>query len=128
MNRNQKTLLRNVVFTFATVVIFAVGWLYINADYGEVSYPAYQAATALYGACLAKSETRVAKIQTLIEPAGALEVEERNKNSNDSLGLTKITDQERAWLQSIITKAEDGRWDAAAAAAKQMMVDQIDRG
>ena len=63
----------------------------------KVSYPAYQVATALYGASLAKSEPRIEAIQDLLN------------NGNDKLDVTGITETERQCLQDIIEDARTAR-------------------
>ena len=42
-------------------------WILFLRGYGEVSQPTYDFALALYGACLAKSEARIDKIESALD-------------------------------------------------------------
>lgn len=127
MSNNQKPRRNVIVSGLVGVAVLIGGWMWLNAGYGKISYPAYQTATALYGACLAKSDARVAKVRRLISRTSTSDGADDNEAGPADLDLSKITYQEHAWLRSIITQAENGRWEAAAAAAKQMMDEQIVR-
>ncbi len=96
-----------VTLTAATVYFFC------SQGYGKVSRRTYDMATAIYGACLAKSEIRVDKIQRLL--------------SDDDTDSPEISPRERKWIDNIIRKAKNGNWESAAKAAKQIMEDQVER-
>jgi len=101
-----------LAISLPVVLIIAVLALYFNRGYGPVSYPAYQIATALYGASLAKSAPRIDAIEKLLD------------DGSDKLDVSEITEQERKWLQSIIKNARAKRWEAAASNAKRIMESQ----
>lgn len=92
--------------TVLVIIVLAVIW---NRGYGPVSYPAYKMATALYGACLVKSEPRIDAIEVLLEEGG------------DGFEVEKISPQERKWLQAIIDAAQTDDWQTASANAKRLM-------
>ncbi|MDB4778365.1 hypothetical protein OAG68_02805 [bacterium] len=96
-------------------VALAAGAVYFlcNQGYGKVSRRTYDMATAIYGACLARSENRVDKIQQLL--------------SQDTAETSDMSIRERKWLNNIIQKAKNGNWESAAKAAKRIMEDQVVR-
>ncbi len=79
-------------------------------SYGEVSERAYEIATATYGACLAKDENRLAKIEELL---------------NDQEFASDLSAEESDWILQMVTTARSGDWESAAKSAKQMMLDQV---
>lgn len=116
----------------ALVAIIALV-VFLNRGYGTVSYPAYKIATALYGACLAKSEPRIDAIQLLLsesEDQGDRQDQSDQRDVTDpdigsnGLEFDKISQQERTWLQSIIDAAKSADWNTAATEAKRLMEDQ----
>lgn len=98
------------IFLIATASIYLIA----NRGYGKVSRESYDMATAIYGACLAKSEPRVEKVEQLIL-------------ASDGSANDPMTKQERQWLIGIIQKAKNGNWDSAANSARRIMEDQIER-
>lgn len=77
--------------------------------YGEVSKQTYDFATALYPACLAKSEERVEKVEALLD---------------DETRTDQMSEEELGWIRDIVSQAKAGKWESAAAAAKRMLKDQ----
>ena len=78
--------------------------------YDEVSPTAYEYAKALYSVTNRKAQDRLPSVTDGIQT---------------SLEDGKLTDRENAWLIDIVRKAEDGHWEAANRAARQMMEDQV---
>ncbi len=105
---NKSSLLAIIVVIGLAVV--AMGFFF-NRGYGKVSPRTYECATALYGACLAKSEERIAKVEALF----------------DEPDTEEIPSTERVWLERIIEQAKRGEWKKASAAARRMMEDQVER-
>ncbi len=100
-------------------ILLAVGLLVIvgiylisGRGYGKVSERSYKVATALYGACLSKSEARLEAISQLI-------VDDKDTEE-------PIPSHELAWLTSIVEQAQDGNWESAARSSKRMMEDQVE--
>lgn len=99
MSNNQK-------MAAGSIVIFvALGLLYILVfrGYGEVSPKAYEFASAIYGACLTKNQTRLQKAAELIAAD------------------EELPDNERRILNSMIQTAQNGSWESAAANAKRLL-------
>lgn len=95
------------------VVVLVVGTTLLLAGcggYGKVSDTAYEVATAVYSACLAESEARIDRVEDLLD---------------DEAFVEQMSDEEVQWLRSIIAKARDGKWQAAAKKARRMMEDQV---
>lgn len=104
----------HVISILAVILVAAASiFLISNQGYGKVSRESYDMATAIYGACLAKSEIRLQKIEQLI-------------HINNRTAPDPMTDRERKWLKSIIQKAKNGNWESAANSARRMMEDQIE--
>jgi hypothetical protein len=95
------------VFLLAAILV-VWGYLWMNQGYGEVSQQTYEFSKAIYGACLAKSEQRLDKIQNLLD---------------DSSG-DQLPGHERKWLEAIISNARAENWKVAAKEARSMMEDQ----
>lgn len=114
MSETKKTsFLAEKFFPWLLGCAIAVGLLmFPGCGYGKVSYPTYQAATALYGACLAKSETRIEAVEELIA------------TGNEEFDIEEISAEEHGWLAAVIQEARSGQWESAAAKAKRMMQDQ----
>ena len=100
-------------------ILLAIGLLVIvgiylssGRGYGKVSDRSYKVATALYSACLSKSEARLEKVSQLI-------VDDEDTDQ-------PIPSHERAWLTSIVEQAQGGDWAAAAQSSKRMMEDQVE--
>jgi hypothetical protein len=83
-----------------------------SRGYGKVSPDAYEVSKALYGACLAKNDSRLDSVEELCE-------------EGTEHGL-EITDTERRWLKSMVDTARKGDWKSAAQSARQMMEDQVE--
>ena len=98
----------------ATGLLVVTVGIYLSSGrgYGKVSDRSYKVATALYGACLSKNEARLEKIGELIV---------------DEEGVDEpIPSHERAWLTSIVERAQEGDWASAAQSSKRMMEDQVE--
>ena len=106
---------RNVLALGLCVIgIALIAYYYFGSPkYGEVGPDAYAVAKAVYGACLAEDDERLGKAVELVKQA----------NTPDS--SIKLTDQEKNWLNSIIQKAQNGKWQVAANMARQLMKDQV---
>lgn len=98
------------VIIFAASVLLAAGYLCYPFGYGTLSDGAYDLALASYGACLAKSESRVDKIEAILD---------------DPEYAAKLSDQEIGWFRNLISQSRSDRWDQATTIAKQMMQDQV---
>lgn len=112
---NNSSSWRTVIGIVLVCGLVLVSYLSFNRGYGKVSYPTYQVATALYSACLSKSEARVDQIKSLLEDEG----------NPQEFDIASITDKERVWLSAIIRKAKSSDWESAAAEAKRMLDDQL---
>lgn len=100
-----------IVLAIGLLVIIGI-YLSSGRGYGKVSDRSYKVATALYSACLSKSEARLEKVSQLI---------------GDDKGTDEpIPSHERVWLTSIVEQAQDGDWASAAQASKRMMEDQVE--
>ena len=103
-----------ILLAVGLLIIIAAIYLSSTRGYGKVSDRSYKIATALYGACLSKSEARLETIGQLISDA--------SEDSSDE----PIPNRERAWLNSILQQAQDGDWESAAESCKRMMEDQVE--
>ena len=97
----------------AALSLVAVGaiWFWSSSGYGKISENAYELAVASYGACLAKSDQRIERIESML--------------SSDEFA-SSMTQQEIGWFQDLLADAKSERWDSAASVAKQMMQDQVE--
>ena len=95
------------------LVLAVVVYLWVNNGYGKVSPKTYELSKALYGACLAKSDERIEKVDLIL-------------SAESARGGVEITRQEKAWLNRIIRKARNGKWEAAAKSSRRMMEDQVE--
>ena len=98
----------------AAIALLVIVGIYLSSGrgYGKVTDRSYKVATALYGACLSKSEERLEKVSLLIV---------------DDEGVdAPIPSHERAWLTSIVEQAQNGDWESAAQSSKRMMEDQVE--
>lgn len=92
------------------IAAIAAGYLLWPSGYGQLSHPAYDLAIASYGACLAKSENRIDRIEALLDnPQFAQE----------------LSRQEEGWFRDLIAQARSQKWQRAANMARQMMQDQV---
>lgn len=92
-----------------SALVLAV-FFWLNSGYGEISKNAYDLAIASYGACLSQSETRIAKVESLLaDPAFAID----------------MSDQEQKWFRDLIAKTKSDQWQKAAKIARRMMEDQV---
>ena len=95
---------------FAIALLGAI-YLFFPTGYGTISGEAYDLALASYGACLAKSESRVEKIEAML---------------NESEYSEKLSERETRWFRDLIAQTRSGRWNQATPIAKRMMEDQVD--
>lgn len=93
------------------VLSAAIAWWLSREHYGDISDKAYELATATYGACMAKSEQRIDRVEALLD---------------DKEIASQISEQEMRWFRSIIQRARSDNWTSAAKSAKQMMQDQVE--
>lgn len=91
-------------------LLFVGGILVAGCGYGEVSPNTYQYAQALYGLTNKRAEAKLDPVSAQIESARA---------------AGELPDREAEWLQAIVADARRGDWQAANAAARRMMEDQI---
>lgn len=113
MNQYENQNSPRVWIFLAIVALVAVAiYLSLGRGYGKVSPRSYKVATALYGACLSKSEARLEKISQLIV--------------DDEATDEPIPDHEATWLTSIVEQAKNGDWESAAQSSKRMMEDQVE--
>lgn len=103
MKRNFN--ISNVLILIACLFCVTLGC----TGYGKVSDRTYELAKALYSICNAKDEQRLAKIRTMI--------------SDEKSGVA-MTSREIDWLEDIVEQAAAGKWESAAAKARQLMEDQ----
>jgi len=99
----------------ALLITIAIGigiLFWLGSGYGEVSPDAYRVARALYSCCLAKSELRLERVESLLEGA-------------DDSQTIEISPQERQWLAAMVAQAKEGDWQSAAKASRQMMENQV---
>jgi len=113
MNKSQQNSSTGKWILLAVGLLVIVGiYLSTGRGYGKVTDRSYKVATALYGACLSKSEERLEKVSLLIV---------------DDEGVDEpIPSHERAWLEAIVEQAQDGNWESAAKSSKRMMEDQVE--
>lgn len=79
-------------------------------SYGRISPTAYEFAKALYSICNRQAHEA-------LDPVGDQITQAQEEG--------ELSEQEASWLGDVIAHARDGDWDAAAAAARQMMEDQV---
>ena len=104
----SESAVKKIVFALLAIVLLVVGSWWMNRGYGTVSHQTYEFSKAIYGACLAKSEQRLDKIEELLDdPSNA-----------------ELPSHERKWLDAIISNARAEKWEAAAKKARSMMEDQ----
>ena len=104
---------RWILLPIGLMVMVVIGiYLTTGRGYGKVTDRSYKVATALYGACLSKSDARLEKISLLI--------------IDDESTEEPIPSHERAWLTAIVEQAQDGKWESAAKSSKRMMEDQVE--
>jgi len=104
----SESVVKKLVFALLAIVLVVGGSWWMNRGYGTVSHQTYEFSKAIYGACLAKSEPRIDKIEQLLDdPSNA-----------------ELPPHERKWLDAIIANARAANWDAAAKKARSMMQDQ----
>ena len=104
--------LTTIGVTLGVLTIAVAMFLWLGRGYGTVSPDAYRVAQAFYSSCLAKSEVRLEAVESTINDAGERSLE--------------ITAKEQRWLKKIIADAKACNWQSAAAAARQMMEDQVE--
>jgi hypothetical protein len=83
-----------------------------GCGYGKVSPAAYDHATALYSIANRRADDKLEEFSEHIAAA-------RTQGA--------VSEQEAAWLESIVDDARQGQWEAAAKASREMMEDQVGR-
>lgn len=112
-NSGGKTILGVVI---AVVIVGVSIFYFADRGYGKVSSGTYDVASALYAACLAKSDERLNRIELLL-----------NGGDEDSPGeKPELTEKEAEWLSRIIRTARGGKWEKAARSARRIMEDQVE--
>ena len=104
MINNRKLVLTSVA---ALVIALVVSIWWLNRGYGEVSRQTYEFSMALYSACQSKSEERLSGIEKLLSEA------------------SESPENERRWIEAIISRARDDNWESATNHARRMMEDQV---
>lgn len=99
-----------VGLTVFVVLAIAVGLWWMNSGYGKVSPRTYQFSKSLYTACQTKNELHLSKAEELL-----------------AADAKRLPEKELRWLNSIISLARDGKWESAAANARRMMEDQVEK-
>ena len=102
---NSKSLAISIV-----VILAALAFQFYPTGYGELSREAYDLALASYGACVARSEERIDKIETMLDASEFAE---------------KLSPQETRWFRNLISQTRSDRWEQAEAISKRMMEDQV---
>ena len=99
---------RNTTFAFVILALFGVS----GCGYPEVSPQTYALSKALLTACNLKREEQLIKVDKMIE---------------SHLQNGEISASEAKWLQAISKQGHQGEWETAAAEARQLMKDQVNR-
>lgn len=88
------------------------GGLYwwLNRGYGEVSQQGYEISMSLFSVCNRKDASRLGTIEELVKKM---------------LAAGELRSDEGDWFLSIIDQAKQGSWQAAAAACRRLMDDQV---
>lgn len=108
-------------FSVLLIVVVATVW-WLNRGYGPVSERTYELSKAIYGACLAKSEARLGKIEVLLRE----EVDVAPNVDDGSISHeAAVPANERKWMQGIIQLAREGHWETAAKKSRRIMLDQV---
>ena len=95
---------------FIGVVLIGVAtFLLTRPSLGSMSKSGYQITVALESTCSRKDTNRLKKIREMLEEK------------------SEITDDERHWLDEILTQAESGRWEEARRMSRDLMLAQVDR-
>ena len=107
----SESAVKKLVFALLAIVLLVVGSWWMNRGYGTVSHQTYEFSKAIYGACLAKSEQRLDKIEELLDdPSNA-----------------ELPSHERKWLETIIADARAENWKTASKKARRMMENQAQK-
>jgi len=94
------------------VILLACLVIWSFSGYGEVSEKTYQFATAAYGASMARSPERIAKLEEMLG----------EQTFRDALSAPEI-----GWCENILDQANNGDWTRAAESARRIMEDQVNR-
>lgn len=108
MSANSVALRRRLSFVVGAIVV-ALATLGCGG-YGKVSPAAYEYAKALYSISNRRATDRLDGVERKLAAA-------RDKQ--------ELTEQEYAWFETIVADARGGQWDAACAACRRMMEDQV---
>lgn len=84
-----------------------------GCGYGPVSPCAYECASALYSICNRMANDKLATVAEHIQQA-----------KSDG----RLSQQEAAWLEAIVSDAGDGDWQSACNACRAIMKDQVQGG
>jgi len=89
---------------------FVLFYLFSDRGPGKVSGTTYQAATALYGASMAKSSERIDAVSEFL----------------DEQSSEEVSQSEMDLLNRIVDLGRSGEWKKAASTARRIMEDQIE--
>ena len=103
MNTNNRSIIRWVSVWLLVGIVGCGG-------YDEVGPTAYEYAKSLYSITNRKAQDRLPSVTDAIQAARA-----------DG----KLTDRESNWLIGIVRDAENGNWEGANRAARQLLEDQV---
>ena len=95
------------------VLTFGCIYLWSSRGYGKVSPHAYKVTTALYNACLTRSDARLDKVEKVLAQGPSTDVE-------------RLSAAEQRWLETIIRQARRGNWESATKSARRLLEDQVE--
>lgn len=107
---NQRSSNPVVPAVIGILLVVGIAYWWMPRGYGKVSPKTYEFSTAIYSACLKKSDEHLDKIVELL----------------DSTDESQLPQHERKWLEAIIADAQNQNWEPAAKKAKRMMNDQVE--
>ena len=91
------------------VLLAAIIFVMTRPSYGSISQAGYELTVALESTCNRRDSDRLKTIrETLAE-------------------RSEITDEERSWLDQILSKAESGSWEEASKMTRDLMLAQVER-
>ena len=93
-------------------VLLTLLTLLLGCGYGKVSPTTYEFAKALVSVTSRRASDRLPELETRIGEAAA---------------AGELTETEAVWLMAIVNDAQQEKWAAASAAARQIMDDQVER-
>ena len=97
-----------ILVLLCLVIVLLIGalLLWLNRGYGPVSDRAYEISSALYSVCNRHDESRIEKLEMLIE---------------ENLAAEEISETESDWLTDILQAAKAGKWKTAMRQARRLM-------